>query len=421
MVRDPGGGDPSRGIPSARASRHGVGEDPGDGSPEAGFGLGLRSHARADERAQDGSEVSGAHRHLGSHPVRISDEGGPREPADAGSAGEGVAADRGARPCEGRKRTRKRKDGANGTDGADDRGRRRSDDPLRGRCDSFVVKTDVHDPTEVHRLWDAMRCRVRDPGRAAVRLGVSGWRQWQHGSRKLQQPFPKVRQTRRARPEPVKAYLDASRAWVRRAEETVPVLLERGVPIPTVRSVESYLKHARRQIHQVDRRLLKGEKIPPSEKGFSIFEEHTRGCGVWEGQGRGAGGTRSAGGRAGGSARLPPAPSGPVGRRRRGSCRAHDLRSPGSLPRPPLVQFRSGLSQPLQPDHPGRAAGAQRAAEEGKARSGGPETGSRSDVPEDASTASGRGVRDPQPRATRHGPGPVVWGRTGLPGGWHGP
>ncbi len=180
-----------------------------------------------------------------------------------------------------RKRTRKRKDGTNGTNGADGangRGRRRSDDPLRGRCDSFVVKTDVHYPTDVHLLWDAMRCLVRDPGRVAVRLGVSGWRQWQHGSRKLQQHFQQVRQTRRARPEPVKAYLDASRAWVRRAEETVPVLRERGVPIPTVRSVESYLKHARRQIHQVDRRLRKGEKIPQSEKGFSIFEEHTRWC-----------------------------------------------------------------------------------------------------------------------------------------------
>ncbi len=201
-----------------------------------------------------------------------------------------------------RKRTRKRKDGTNGADGADvtngadgadvtngadgangandadDRGRRRSDDPLRGRCDSFVVKTDVHYPTDVHLLWDAMRCRVRDTGRVAVRLGVSGWRQWQHGSRKLQQHFQQVRQTRRARPEPVKAYLDASRAWVRRAEETVPVLRERDVPISTVRSVESYLKHARRQIHQVDRRLLKGEKIPQSEKVFSIFEEHTRWC-----------------------------------------------------------------------------------------------------------------------------------------------
>ncbi len=139
------------------------------------------------------------------------------------------------------------------------------------------MKTDVHDPTDVHRLWDAMRCRVRDPGRAAVRLGVPGWRQWRHGGRKLQQHFQKVRPTRRARPEPVKAYLDASRKWVRRVEETVPVLPERGVPILTVLSVESYLKHARRPIHQVDRRLRKGEKIPQSEKMVSIFEEHTRG------------------------------------------------------------------------------------------------------------------------------------------------
>ena len=31
--------------------------------------------------------------------------------------------------------------------------------PLRGRCDSFAVETDVHYPTDVNLLWDAMRRR----------------------------------------------------------------------------------------------------------------------------------------------------------------------------------------------------------------------------------------------------------------------
>ncbi len=44
-------------------------------------------------------------------------------------------------------------------------------------------------------------------------------------------------------------------------------------------SVESYLKHARRPIDRVDRRLRKGEKIPQDEKVVSVFEEHTLGCG----------------------------------------------------------------------------------------------------------------------------------------------
>jgi hypothetical protein len=38
---------------------------------------------------------------------------------------------------------------------------------------------------------------------------------------------------------------------------------------------QGYLGHARRQIDQIRRRVLQGEKIPHSEKVFSIFEPHT--------------------------------------------------------------------------------------------------------------------------------------------------
>ena len=34
-------------------------------------------------------------------------------------------------------------------------------EPLRGRCDSFAVETNVHYPTDVNLLWDAMRCLIR--------------------------------------------------------------------------------------------------------------------------------------------------------------------------------------------------------------------------------------------------------------------
>ena len=41
-------------------------------------------------------------------------------------------------------------------------------EPLRGRCDSFVVETDVTSyPTDVSLLWDATRCLLRETGRAA--------------------------------------------------------------------------------------------------------------------------------------------------------------------------------------------------------------------------------------------------------------
>ena len=46
--------------------------------------------------------------------------------------------------------------------------------PLRGRVDSFVAETDVHYPTDVSLLWDAMRCLIRATGRAATEHDVRG-------------------------------------------------------------------------------------------------------------------------------------------------------------------------------------------------------------------------------------------------------
>ena len=60
-------------------------------------------------------------------------------------------------------------------------------EPLRGRCDSFVVETDVHYPTDVSLLWDAVRCLLRETGLTAEQYAVRGWRQWRHLSREYQE------------------------------------------------------------------------------------------------------------------------------------------------------------------------------------------------------------------------------------------
>ena len=151
-------------------------------------------------------------------------------------------------------------------------------EPLRGRCDSFVVETDVHYPTDVNLLWDAVRCLVRETGRAAEQYGVRGWRQWRYLTREVRNLFNKVRSTRRAKrhPERVEAYLARCRALVERAEATLHALRDQGVGALGCHSITGLVAHARRQIDQVERRLLRGETIPHEEKVFSIFEEHTR-------------------------------------------------------------------------------------------------------------------------------------------------
>ena len=151
-------------------------------------------------------------------------------------------------------------------------------EPLRGRCDSFVVETDVHYPTDVNLLWDAVRCLLRETGRAAEKHAVGGWRQWRYLCREVKKLFNKVRSTRRAQrhPERVEAYVERCRTLVERAEETLDALRNQGVAEFTCRSIAGFVAHARRQIDQVERRLLRGETIPHAEKVFSIFEGHTR-------------------------------------------------------------------------------------------------------------------------------------------------
>ncbi len=145
--------------------------------------------------------------------------------------------------------------------------------PLVGRRDSFVARTDVHYPTDVSLLRDAMRGLIRDTGRAAIASGIPGWRQWKHLSRRVKGLYSRVRRTRRARPADVEAYLDCCRVLIGRIEATIPDLEEKGVDCSRIRDL---LAHAGRQAGQTRRRLLLDEVIPHHEKVFSMFEPHTR-------------------------------------------------------------------------------------------------------------------------------------------------
>ena len=139
-----------------------------------------------------------------------------------------------------------------------------STDPNFGaRVDSFVVETDVHDPTDISLLWDRMRVLLRTVGHDYRQHQFEGWPHWQHWQQKTYQLFQNVRQTRTAKRADVVADLRCCRDLVARLRQTDPVL---G---PLAR----FIWHTERQI---DRRLLQGQMIPNAEKVYSVFEEHTR-------------------------------------------------------------------------------------------------------------------------------------------------
>ena len=149
-------------------------------------------------------------------------------------------------------------------------------EPLRGRCDSFVVETNVRHPTDVSLLWDAMRCMYRHAGPLGSKHKVPDWRQWQHLQNTLEKKFNKIRKTRRASRKDIKAYLKLCAELIGRVKALLLDLAAKGVSPQKINKITYFVMHAVRQIDQIDRRLLKGETIPQNEKVFSIFEPHTR-------------------------------------------------------------------------------------------------------------------------------------------------
>ena len=149
-------------------------------------------------------------------------------------------------------------------------------EPLRGRCGSFVVETNVHYPTDVNLLRDAMRYMLRSAGPLGSKHNVPNWRQWQHLQISLTDKFNKIRKTRRASRKNIKAYLKLCAKLIDRVEALLVELAAKGVPPQETHKIKHFSMHAVRQSNQIDRRLLKGETIPQNEKVFSIFEPHTR-------------------------------------------------------------------------------------------------------------------------------------------------
>ena len=51
---------------------------------------------------------------------------------------------------------------------------------LKARCDSFVVETDVHFPTDINLLWDALRKTIQISAQFCTVYDLSEWRQSRH-------------------------------------------------------------------------------------------------------------------------------------------------------------------------------------------------------------------------------------------------
>lgn len=159
---------------------------------------------------------------------------------------------------------------------------------LNARCDSFVVETNVHYPTDTNLLFDAIRKTIQICAGLSLAFGLTEWRQSEYQIRQFKYSYRKIQKLKHSTSkdeqkrllkqgeieEAHEDYLVLAQGYLERARVTrLTVLMkaESGLLGP----LDTFIGHAERQIDQVRRRVLQGETIAHAEKVFSLFQPHT--------------------------------------------------------------------------------------------------------------------------------------------------
>ena len=161
---------------------------------------------------------------------------------------------------------------------------------IRGRCDSFVLKTDVHFPTDINLLYDAIRVLIRGCVYWSKDYALPEWRQHQCNLRRFKAQYRKIQKLRhstskdenkkRAKEAKIceahQVYIDLAQFYLNRVARSVELLKNtHKIPEVLLSDLSVFSQHADRQIDQIKRRVIEGEKIPHAEKVFSLFQPHT--------------------------------------------------------------------------------------------------------------------------------------------------
>lgn len=139
-------------------------------------------------------------------------------------------------------------------------------------------------------MWDAIRKTIKTCVQLCDAHDLTEWRQSVYLLRAFKKSYRNIQRLkhstskdevkREAKQDQIKdahqIYIDQANGFVQRARITSE-LLKNDYSLPSIllAELEGYVIHAERQIDQIRRRVLQGEKIPHNEKVFSIFQPHT--------------------------------------------------------------------------------------------------------------------------------------------------
>jgi IS5 family transposase len=161
------------------------------------------------------------------------------------------------------------------------------EDGKRLRVDTTVVETDIHYPTDATLLWDTVRTvtRLVDKLHQQLPHGVTGFTNRTRSARRRMQELERMSATERQTQQEPKyrellriagQVLESARQVVKKTAKIKGVDVLGGMAIDQLRrQITATCDLGEKVIDQTRRRVLDREQVPPDEKVYSIFEDHT--------------------------------------------------------------------------------------------------------------------------------------------------
>jgi len=151
---------------------------------------------------------------------------------------------------------------------------------LNCRGDSYVAKTNVHYPTDINLLYDAVRKIIEMVAQACNANNIAGTRQYKHNRAALKALMHRARKSKKAKNAEVtksahQTYIDFAQQLLEKAQAQLTQMEAAGILLLQQQELERYQSYAATFIDQINRRVMLNETIPHQEKLFSIFEPHT--------------------------------------------------------------------------------------------------------------------------------------------------
>ena len=163
---------------------------------------------------------------------------------------------------------------------------KKKEEKLEVKVDTYVIESNVHFPSDISLLWDSARKCLDIVMDQEEEFNLNGWRKSKLWYRSLKNQLRDLSKTCQSGgkekenkvKEKAKEYLRLARQLNDKltiSKDIISASITTPMQLARLLQLEYYQGMLTKHIDLVERRLIKGEVIPHSEKLFSIFEPFT--------------------------------------------------------------------------------------------------------------------------------------------------